>query len=64
MVSEATLAASAPPPRPAPRLSRRFWVWTAIGVVVASGATAFLLSRGSEGTQVPPTALGDQKFFQ
>jgi len=31
---------------------------------VASGATAFLLSRGSEGTQVPPTALGDQKFFQ
>ncbi len=63
MVSEAALAAAAaPPPRPAPPW-RRWWFWTAIGIVVGTGATAITLARRSE-TEVPPTALGDQKFFQ
>jgi tetratricopeptide (TPR) repeat protein len=62
MVSEAELAAQAAP-HPAPRSSRRWWFWTAVGVAVATGAAAVLLSRDA-GTNVPPTALGDQKFFQ
>jgi tetratricopeptide (TPR) repeat protein len=62
MVSEATLAAEAAR-RPPSRAWRRWWVWTAVGAVVAAGAAAIVLSRDS-GTDVPPTALGDQKFFR
>ena len=63
MVSEEALAAATPPPRPTPRPWRRLWFWTAVGAVLAAGTTAILLSR-SGATEVPPTALGDQKFFQ
>jgi len=43
-------------------LWRRWWLWTAIGVAVAAGATAAALSGRSE-TPVPSTALGNKGFF-
>ncbi|HEY4394191.1 MAG TPA: hypothetical protein VGP64_09015 [Polyangia bacterium] len=47
--------------RPTP-LWRRWWLWTAIGVAVAAGATAAALAGRSE-TSAPTTDLGDKKFF-
>jgi tetratricopeptide (TPR) repeat protein len=61
LIPEATVVAP-PPPRPT-RPWRRWWFWTALGVALGAGATAIALSRRSE-TEVPTTALGDQKFFQ
>lgn len=46
-------------PRP---LWRRWWVWTAIGVALAAGATAAVLAGRSE-TSVPNTDLGNKAFF-
>jgi tetratricopeptide (TPR) repeat protein len=43
-------------------LWRRWWVWTAIGVALAAGATAAALASRSE-TSAPSTDLGDKKFF-
>jgi tetratricopeptide (TPR) repeat protein len=43
-------------------LWRRWWLWTAIGVAVAAGATAAALAGRSE-TSVPSTALGNKTFF-
>jgi tetratricopeptide (TPR) repeat protein len=43
-------------------LWRRWWLWTAIGVAVAAGATAAALAGRSE-TSTPSTDLGDKKFF-
>jgi tetratricopeptide (TPR) repeat protein len=51
------------PPPPPPRIWRRWWFWAALGVVAGATATGIALSRHST-TEVPPTALGDQKFFQ
>jgi tetratricopeptide (TPR) repeat protein len=47
--------------RPAP-IWRRWWLWTAIGVALAAGATAAALAGRSE-TSTPSTDLGDKKFF-
>jgi tetratricopeptide (TPR) repeat protein len=41
---------------------RRWWLWTAIGVALAAGATAAALAGRSE-TSTPSTDLGDKKFF-
>jgi tetratricopeptide (TPR) repeat protein len=60
LIPEATVVTPTPP-RP-PRPWQRWWFWTAIGVALGAGATAIVLSRRSE-TEVPTTALGDQKFF-
>jgi tetratricopeptide (TPR) repeat protein len=46
---------------PAP-LWRRWWLWTAIGVALAAGATAAALAGRSEAS-TPSTDLGDKKFF-
>jgi tetratricopeptide (TPR) repeat protein len=43
-------------------LWRRWWLWTAIGVAVAAGATAAALAGRSE-TSVPTTDLGNKTFF-
>jgi tetratricopeptide (TPR) repeat protein len=47
--------------RPTP-IWRRWWLWTAIGVALAAGATAAALAGRSE-TSTPSTDLGDKKFF-
>ena len=49
----------AKPPTP---LWRRWWVWTAVGAVLAAGVTAVALAGRSEGS-VPSTDLGNKKFF-
>jgi tetratricopeptide (TPR) repeat protein len=54
-----TTAVAAKHPTP---IWRRWWVWTAIGVVLAAGATAAALAGRSE-TSTPSTDLGDKKFF-
>jgi tetratricopeptide (TPR) repeat protein len=49
-------------PEEARPLWRRWWAWTAVGVLIVGGAvTAFALGR--DRTSVPATALGDQKFY-
>jgi tetratricopeptide (TPR) repeat protein len=63
LIPEATLVSPPSPPPRAARPWRSWWFWTAIGVAVGAGATAIALSRGDE-TDIPATALGDQKFFQ
>jgi tetratricopeptide (TPR) repeat protein len=63
LIPEPKLVAPPPAPPRAARPWRRWWFWTAIGVAVGAGATAIALSRRGE-TDVPTTALGDQKFFQ
>jgi tetratricopeptide (TPR) repeat protein len=45
-----------------PPIWRRWWLWTAIGVALAAGATAAALASRSE-TSPPSTDLGDKKFF-
>jgi tetratricopeptide (TPR) repeat protein len=45
-----------------PPLWRRWWVWTAFGALAAAGVAAVLLTRHDD-TSVPPTALGDKRFF-
>ncbi len=49
-------AAPAPPPW------RRWWSWTALGVVLA-GTLVTALVLGREPTPPPATALGDKKFY-
>jgi tetratricopeptide (TPR) repeat protein len=46
---------------PAP-VWRRWWLWTAIGVALAAGATAAALAGRSEAS-TPTTDLGDKRFF-
>ena len=46
-------------PRP---VWRRWWFWTAVGVVVATGVTAAVLAARSQ-TGVPTSDLGDGKFY-
>jgi len=43
-------------------LWRRWWLWTAVGAVLAAGVTAAALSGRSEGA-IPTTDLGNKKFF-
>lgn len=47
--------------RPTP-IWRRWWLWTALGVALAAGATAAALSGRSE-SPTPMTDLGSKKFF-
>jgi tetratricopeptide (TPR) repeat protein len=49
----------APTSRP---LWRRWWVWTALGALVV-GSAAVALTAGRARTEVPPTALGDKRFY-
>ncbi len=57
--SGATAGTAAKHPTP---IWRRWWLWTAIGVALAAGATAAALAGRSE-TSTPSTDLGDKKFF-
>jgi tetratricopeptide (TPR) repeat protein len=41
---------------------RRWWVWTAVGAVLAAGVTAAALAGRSE-SAIPTTDLGNKKFF-
>jgi len=50
-------------PRQTPRVWRRWWFWTAVGAVVLGGVGAAVLSSGSNGSSIPPTDLGDKRFF-
>lgn len=43
-------------------LWRRWWAWTAFGVLVAAGVATALLTRQND-TPVPATALGDKRFY-
>lgn len=43
-------------------LWRRWWVWTAVGAVLATGVTAAALAGRSQ-SSVPNTDLGNKKFF-
>ena len=43
-------------------LWRRWWIWTAVGAVLAAGVTAAALARRSE-SSIPTTDLGNKKFF-
>ncbi|MES1210012.1 MAG: hypothetical protein ABUS79_29090 [Pseudomonadota bacterium] len=52
--------AAADKPRP---VWKRWWVWTAVGVAVGAGITAAALSSRSTAAAVPPTDLGDRKFY-
>jgi tetratricopeptide (TPR) repeat protein len=58
-VPGATLGTNAKRPTP---IWRRWWVWTAVGVALAAGATAAALAGRSEAS-TPSTELGDKKFF-
>jgi tetratricopeptide (TPR) repeat protein len=44
-------------------LWRRWWVWTAVGVALAAGATAAALAVRSSETPAPATDLGNKSFF-
>ena len=57
----ATPAPSAGARQPRP-LWRRWWVWTAAGALLAAGVTAAALAGRAE-SSVPPTDLGNKKFF-
>jgi tetratricopeptide (TPR) repeat protein len=50
-------------PRPASHVWQRWWFWTAVGVALASGVTAAVLASGGSGPSVPPTELGNKRFF-
>ena len=43
-------------------LWRRWWVWTAVGAMLAAGVTAAVLAGRSEST-IPTTDLGNKNFF-
>jgi tetratricopeptide (TPR) repeat protein len=43
-------------------LWRRWWVWTAVGAVLAAGVTAAALAGRSD-SSIPTTDLGNKKFF-
>lgn len=49
-------------PRQPTHIWQRWWFWTAVGVGVLGGIGALVLSSGS-GTSVPPTELGNKRFF-
>jgi hypothetical protein len=50
-----------PAPEPAsPSIFRRWWFWTAVGVVAAATVTVIVLS--SRGDAPPSTDLGNQEF--
>ncbi len=49
-------------PRQTPRLWQRWWFWTAVGAVVLGGVGVAVASSGS-GTSLPPTDLGNKRFF-
>jgi tetratricopeptide (TPR) repeat protein len=49
------------PKQPAP-LWRRWWVWTAVGAVLAAGVAAAALAGRSD-SSIPITDLGNKKFF-
>jgi len=49
-------------PKQTPHVWQRWWFWTAVGVALAGGVSAALLSGGS-GPSVPPTELGNKRFF-
>jgi tetratricopeptide (TPR) repeat protein len=58
------IAAAGPgagPKRPTP-VWRRWWVWTAVGAVLAAGLTAAALAGRSDNS-IPSTDLGNKKFF-
>jgi hypothetical protein len=50
-------AASRPP------VWRRWWFWTAVGVAVVGGVVAAVALTGDGEPGVPPTALGDMRFY-
>ena len=50
-------------PQPTPHVWQRWWFWTAVGVALASGVTAAVLSSSGSGPSVPPTELGNKRFF-
>ena len=41
----------------------RWWFWTAIGALAATGATVAILSSSRGGDEIPPTRLGHAKLF-
>lgn len=49
-------------PKPAP-LWKRWWLWTAVGVAVGAGITAAVLASRSTSPGIPPTDLGNGKFY-
>jgi tetratricopeptide (TPR) repeat protein len=49
-------------PRQSSHVWQRWWFWTAVGVGLAAGIGAALLSSGSS-SSVPTTDLGDKRFF-
>jgi tetratricopeptide (TPR) repeat protein len=49
-------------PRQPQHVWQRWWFWTAVGVGVLGGIGAALASSSS-GPSVPPTDLGDKRFF-
>jgi tetratricopeptide (TPR) repeat protein len=50
------------PPREGRPFWRHWWTWAALGVLLVGGA-ATAVALGRDRTSVPPTALGDQKFY-
>ncbi|HXU61642.1 MAG TPA: tetratricopeptide repeat protein [Polyangia bacterium] len=49
-------------PKPTP-LWKRWWLWTAVGVAVGAGITAALVASRSTSPAIPPTDLGNGKFY-
>lgn len=43
-------------------LTQRWWLWTAVGAVVAAGVVGVVLATRGGGTDVPGTTLGSQGF--
>ncbi len=57
------LAAPAPAkPKPAP-IWKRWWMWTAVAVGLGAGITAAALASRTTSPSIPPSDLGDRKFY-
>src|SRR5262245_50230924 len=50
-------------PRPPPRPWQRWWFWTAVGVGVLGAIAASVALTSPSGSSIPPTDLGDKRFF-
>ena len=50
-------------PRPTPHVWQRWWFWTAVGVVVLGGVGIGVAAASGSETSVPPTELGNKRFF-
>jgi hypothetical protein len=57
------LTSPAPEPAPAPAFYRRWWFWTAAGVVAVGAGLGIYAATSGKGVSAPTTDLGTKKVF-